>query len=105
MCLLALSFAMEAKMAWYGHSAELNSSISAAKAWPAELPRVVDHGVPTPDPIHPGIPFAVLTVFTFLSIAGADRGERPDPLRGRAPTAAKAFFCPFLFFRPPPARA
>jgi hypothetical protein len=105
LCLLALSFAMEAKMAWYGPSAGLGSGISAAKAWPADMPRVVNYGVPTPDPVHPRIPFAVLAVFTFVSIAGADHWERQDPLRGRVPVVAKAYFSPFLFFRPPPALA
>lgn len=90
-------------MAWYGPSADLEPGISAAKAMPADLPRVVNHGVPTPDPVHPRIPFALLAAFTFVSIAGADRSERHDPLRGCVPVAAKAYFSPILFFRPPPA--
>lgn len=105
LCLLALAFAMEAKMAWYGARVDLGGGISAAKAWPADMPRVVDHGIPSPNPIHPRISFAVLAAFSILSAAGAERWKRPAAAHRPVRAASKTYFTPLLFFRPPPALA
>jgi hypothetical protein len=101
LCLLALVFAFEAKTAWYGTARDPGSTVQFAKALPADLPQVVSHGIPTPDPLHPAIPFLVFAVL-LLSIGSESRMTRETRCGLRTPVTA-AFFFPKLFFRPPPA--
>jgi hypothetical protein len=100
LCLLAVIFSLEAKTAWYGPAAGLGSDVRAAKALPADMVRVVEHGVPVPDPIHPGLAFAVLTA--VLAIRLTDVPAFGELVHHPPPVARAAFFSPFLFFRPPP---
>jgi hypothetical protein len=100
LCLLAFVFAVEAKTAWYGPLMGPGSEVRAAKAMPADMPRVIEHGIPTPDPIHPNIPFAILTALPV---------ERParipawsEILRSHTLVSRAAYFSPPIFFRPPP---
>ena len=101
LCLLAFVFAVEAKTAWYGPAAGPGSAVRAAKALPADMPRVIEHGIPVPDPIHPQMPFALLAALSMLSLP-MDR-----PLRNAASRGDFRFFpaaiSPQVFFRPPPA--
>jgi hypothetical protein len=101
LCLLAVVFAIEAKTAWYGTAAGPVSAVRFDKALPADLPQVVSHGIPTPDPIHPAIPFLVFAVFV-LSANSSFRMTR-KATRGTGAPAAAPCFSPHLFFRPPPA--
>jgi hypothetical protein len=77
------------------------SDVRAAKALPADMPRVIEHGIPVPDPVHPNIPFAV--VATLLTEWQADVPLRDTVLRSPSPVSLAAYFFPSIFFRPPPA--
>jgi hypothetical protein len=100
LCLLAFAFAVEAKTAWYGPVSGPGSAVRASKAMPIDLPRVIDHGIPVPDPIHPQTPFMLLAAFAILSLAAeAPVGRERAHSRFRVTLMA---FSPQVFFRPPP---
>lgn len=101
LCLLAIVFALEAKTAWYGPAVGPGSAVRAAKALPADMPRVIEHGVPVPDPIHPNIPFAVLAAGVMEQ--SADVPARREIVRSHFPVSRSSYFSPPVFFRPPPA--
>ncbi|HTW62225.1 MAG TPA: hypothetical protein VMD55_10500 [Terracidiphilus sp.] len=100
LCLLALVFAVEAKTAWYGPAKGPEFDVRAAKARPADLPQVIDHGVPVPNPVPPLLSFAVLAVLKTGPFAGQIRPS-PDQVSpaGGLPAARLS---PQLYFRPPP---
>jgi hypothetical protein len=100
LCMLAVVFAIEAKTAWYGPATAPGSAVQFAKALPADLPQVVSHGIPTPDPFHPAIPFLVIA--TFLLSVGPENRMMRKALRGARTPQMASFFIPQLFFRPPP---
>src|SRR5258708_38851061 len=68
LCLLAFSFAMEAKLAWYGPERGLGSDVRSAKALPASTPEQIPHGIPGANPIFPMFPFALLLMFAAGSL-------------------------------------
>ena len=103
LCLLAFLFAMEAKAAWYGPMTGPGSNVRASKAMPADTPRVIDHAIPVPDPLHPQVAFALLPALVLLWPV-ADWPLRAGALR--APLSpSPAVLSPHLFFRPPPVLA
>jgi len=104
LCFLAFSFAMEAKMAWYGPVEGPGSSVRAAKAMPADTPELVFHGVPTPDPLHPQFPAVLLAELAAVLLMGTAAFERLGAARGHATVPATHHFYPGVFFRPPPVR-
>ncbi len=104
LCLLAFFFAVEAKTAWYGPVAGEGSNIRAAKALPVVTPKVVEHGVPTPDPAHPHLAFAALPAVAPVWVAGARAPLGGGIVRNHLPLVTAAYFSPYNFFRPPPAR-
>jgi hypothetical protein len=95
-------FAMEAKTAWFGPAVGPGSAVRTAKALPADMPRVIEHGIPVPDPTHPHIPFAMLTAFFAAPPAGADVPAHERALRRDSPVSLAGYFSPQIFFRPPP---
>ena len=103
LCLLALAFAMEAKMAWYRPAAGTYRDISGAKALPINHPRLVSHGVPTPDPVHPEVATAILVCLIALWPVFFDPRSRLAALRTGSRVSAADFFSPPIFRRPPPA--
>ena len=103
LCLLAMAFALEAKMAWYRPAAGKFRDISSAKALPINHPRLVSHGVPTPDPVHPAVAVATLTCLVALWTVFLDSRFRLAALRTGSRVSAADFFSPPLFLRPPPA--
>jgi len=102
LCMLALVFAFEAKTAWYGPPVGPGSAISSAKALPADLPQVVSHGVPVPNPASPALPFFILAGFVLALSGGFDLRRTRNTDRERLEPASWSFFSPQLFFRPPP---
>lgn len=102
LCLLAFLFAVEAKTAWYGPKVGPGSDVQAAKALPAVTPKVVQHGVPAPDPVHPQIAFAALSAVSAGSPSAAHLFPRQELLRSHLPHFTATFLSPQLFFRPPP---
>jgi len=97
-------FAMEAKLAWYSPAGGSVNDIAAAKARPADLPEVVVHGVPAPDPVHPLILFVSLTALTTASLRKAEALLGRNTVYNYHLVSSAAYFSPSLFFRPPPVR-
>ena len=62
LCLLAISFAVEAKLAWYLPQNTMGSDVQAAKALPADVPQLILHGLPDHNPIFPLLPLILLTI-------------------------------------------
>jgi hypothetical protein len=102
LCLLAVVFAVEAKTAWFGPVDGPGSAVRAAKALPASMPKVIQHGVLVPDPIHPQISFAILTAFVAEQQAGAEVPAQNRFFRNHIAVSRAAYFSPSIFFRPPP---
>jgi hypothetical protein len=103
LCLLAFLFAIEAKTAWYGPVVGFGSSVRAAKAQPAATPKVVDHGVPAPDPAHPRASFAAQTPMADAqSSLSFSVQARSAVLLGHISQFAAAGFSFSSLFRPPP---
>lgn len=100
LCVLAFVFAVEAKTAWYGPASGPGSAVRASKAMPADAPRVIEHGVPVPDPIHPQVPFALLAALAVL-LAAVNMPLRDEAAHHRS-WISLAAFSPQVFFRPPP---
>ena len=104
LCLLAFVFAVEAKLACYDPQQGLRIDVSAAKAFPADIPSVVPHGLSSPDVIHPFIPVAEILAFAAGSALAADAVLTSVPLHNHLSFTAASFFSPPVFFRPPPVR-
>jgi hypothetical protein len=102
LCLLAVVFAVEAKTAWFGPASGPGSEVRAAKAWPADLPRVIEHGVPVPKAVPPLISFALLAALSPRRSAGNTLSPRRESAPGLASPSLAAFLSPQFFFRPPP---
>ena len=103
LCLLAFLFAIEAKTAWYGPAAGFGSSVRAAKAQPVATPKLVEHGVPAPDPAHPDAPFLALPPIAVALILCFPTQTRGEVLPGHIPNFSAAGFSFSNLFRPPPA--
>jgi hypothetical protein len=102
LCILAFSFAMEAKLAWYGSEDGPVLSVSAAKALPADIPSLVQHGASSSAPNSPIIPF----FFFLLFVATHLFANLPQQLRRAYFHRLPAFafcFSPQMYLRPPPA--
>jgi hypothetical protein len=103
LCLLAFLFAIEAKTAWYAPTAGLGSNISAAKALPADSPKLVEHGISSPDTAHSVIAFiaqvAILAAALISTSAAAIQANEPV----RRQIFIDPSSSPATFFRPPPA--
>ncbi len=100
LCLLAVVFAVEAKTAWFGPANGPGYDVRAAKAWPADLPRLIDHGVPVANSVPPPLSFAVLAVLKPRSFAGKVYPSQDKP--GPAGSLSAARLSPQYYFRPPP---
>lgn len=104
LCLLAVGFAMEAKLALFDRSGGSESDIAAAKARPADLPEIEACGVPAPNPVHPKILFAFLGALTGAFSWTVDRLPGRKVVHNHRSVSSAAYFSPNLFFRPPPVR-
>lgn len=102
LCLLAFFFAMEAKLAWYGPVAGLGSDVRAAKEIPASTPKVVNHGVPTPDPMHPKTPSAGLSAVAAAWLAGICMPAGGEIVHNPPALFPPTYDSPPLFLRSPP---
>ena len=99
LCLLAFIFAVEAKTAWYGPANGPGVVVQAAKAWPADLPRVIDHGVPVSQSLPQMFSFAVLAALKPERSAPSLRTPRHESGAG---SVLASHLAPPLYFRPPP---
>lgn len=100
LCLLAMLFALEAKIAWYLPPHTAGSEMQAAKALPADTPQEIPHGLPGQPPLFfllcISILCAVTNVCTRKTLLFCD-GRVND----RSPSSSSVF-SPDRFFRPPP---
>lgn len=94
---------MEAKLAWYGPERGLGSDVRSAKAWPADIPEQILHGIPGANPIFPVFPFALLLVFAAGTLP-TECCLDLRTLKERLPDLVSNHFSPHNFFRPPPVR-
>ncbi len=102
LCFLALSFAMEAKLALYSLAGGSKTDIAAARALPADLPEIEVLSVPAPDPVHPKTPFAIVPAWTAGCLWKADGWLGGNvPCKHLSVVSARCF-SPNHFFRPPP---
>jgi hypothetical protein len=103
LCLLAFSFALEAKLAWYGPGNGALGPVSSEKAQPIRPPALVSHGIPSHPPVTAWLPLLALALFgAAIAVKGNLRGLAV-PLDSATKTGASFCFTPALFFRPPPA--
>ena len=102
LCLLAFTFALEAKLAWYLPPHTMGSEVQAAKALRADVPQVILHGIPDHNPIFPLLPLTLILAaviafrpssIAFCAITGDDRSP-----------SSTSNFSPTNFLRPPPVR-
>lgn len=102
LCLLAVLFALEAKIAWFGPANGPSGDIQSQKARPADLPAVVFHGV-SALPLA-AFPLAVVFFACVAAIAWTDARFLPgvNVDSNHPPVSAASYFSPALFFRPPP---
>jgi hypothetical protein len=103
-CLLAFLFALEAKTAWYGPVTGPGCNVRAAKAMPADAPKVVQHGIPTPDPTQTHIGFPNISANVVAPTPALNLSSRTSPERDHSPYFSAAYLSPASFFRPPPIR-
>src|SRR3974390_2496444 len=100
LCLLAVTFAVEAKLAWYLPPHTLGSEVQAAKALPANVPQPILHGLPDHHPILPMLSFALLLTLAIGSLPMAV-SYGSAVIYDRSPLS-RSSFSPRNFFRPPP---
>jgi hypothetical protein len=100
---LAIVFAVEAKTAWFESHVGPGSEVRAAKARPADLPCVIEHGVLVPAAVPPLISFALLAGLTVERPSSGVPDSRDASTAAYADISLAAFFSPPVFFRPPPA--
>lgn len=108
LCLLAFAFAIEAKMAWYAPALGPTRDISAAKAWPTDIPVVADeHASIIPIPLGSSFQFLSRSTAVFTAatgaIAAAGVSETRLLARHPVPVSSRPYFTPLVFLRPPPA--
>jgi hypothetical protein len=101
LCLLALSFVMEAKLAWCGPVARMVSEVRASKALPDDAPTGV-HGVSASYPVYPRTPFAIPEVIAAYCAADAQPVLRRSVASKHIPSVANRYFVPYNFLRSPP---
>src|ERR1700690_1808159 len=85
LCVLTFLFAVEAKTARYGPVAGPGSNVRAAKALPASPPRLVEHGVPAPDPTHPQVISPKISASVAAILLAREVSARGGILREHSP--------------------
>lgn len=103
LCLLALAFAMEAKVAWFHPMGGRCSDIQSAKALPIPNPKVVTHGLPAPDRAYPELAVVLINCLAIFRPVLSDSGSQLIPLHSGSRVSSADFFSPPNFRRPPPA--
>jgi hypothetical protein len=102
--LLAVMFAVEAKLACYSPAGSPEPEIRAAKAWPGDTSAMITQGVSVSNSNHILVPFVLLAVASMvLFVPSHSPAGRNTALMAQA-VAAASFFSPHSFFRPPPTR-
>jgi hypothetical protein len=103
LCLLAVLFALEAKIAWYGPANGPSGDIQSQKARPADLPAVVAHGVSTLPPVTFPLALIFFASVAISACAGSNFLPGVNVDCSHLQVSAAPYFSPALYFRPPPA--
>jgi hypothetical protein len=100
LCLLAFTFAFEAKLAWYGPSHSPSTQISATKLQPTDTARQVTQALAAPSAVQQ---FSAqnLLLLAFVVIAAVSLARR-SIREGRLEVSASPSFSSPQFRRPPP---
>lgn len=99
LCLLAVLFAVEAKVAWFGPNGSPAELVSASKLAPADAPKLVAQALTAPEPVL-GFPNTlILLPLLFVLLASLLTRKPTRDLFGLAQSPS---FAHQLFFRPPP---
>ena len=98
LCLLAVVFAVEAKLAWFGPDGSPTAQISAAKLQPADAPKITAHSHASSLPAALLLQFAEISVVVLMGRAAI---RTPQRVSASTIPGSPSFF-PSLFFRPPP---
>jgi len=101
--LLALAFAMEAKVAWFQPMGGRCSDIQSAKALPISNPKLVTHGLPAPDRACAELAVVLISCLAIFRPVLSETRFQLVPVRSGSRVSAADFFSPPLFLRPPPA--
>jgi len=102
--LLAVMFAVEAKLALYSPASSPESEIRAAKAWPGQTATIITQGLSVSNSNHIQIPFVLLAVASMAFLVLSNRTARWRPAQTARVVDAALFFSPHSFVRPPPSR-
>jgi hypothetical protein len=101
LCLLAASFAFEAKLACYSPASSPAAQISSTKLQPADAPKLIAQALSAPAVLHhlPAEPIFVTTVAALgVPVPPSFAGSVRDQLKLQVPS----IFSPHHFRRPPP---
>jgi hypothetical protein len=101
LCLLAFTFAFEAKLAWYGPSHSASTQISATKLQPTDTARQVALALAAPSAVQQFSaenPLLLAFVIPIAAVSLARRSIR----EGRLKVSASPSFSSPQFLRPPP---
>lgn len=99
LCLLAMAFAVEAKIAWYGPLTGPGSEVRAAKALPSEASRLAEPGEVLTPPSHLPALLTFLALIAAVSLTYISNMNR----RGLVACAVRVF--PAKYYSPLPLRA
>jgi hypothetical protein len=102
--LLAVMFAVEAKMASYSPASSPEREIRAVKAWPGDTAAMIVQGISVSNSNQILIPFVLLAVASTAFFVPSHSTARWSNAQTAHAVAAAPFFSPHSFFRPPPSR-
>lgn len=101
LCLLALTFAVEAKLAWYLPHNSVDNEMQAAKALPSDARQTIQQGLPDHGPGYLLLSLTALLAL-LVQFRPATFSLNQIPTRNGSAVLESAFFSPGNFFRPPP---
>jgi hypothetical protein len=100
LCLLAFTFAFEAKLAWYGPAHSPSAQISATKLQPTDSARQIAQALAAPSAVRQFASQTPLLLAFVVMIAAVSLARRS--IRKGLKVSASPSFSPPLFLRPPP---
>ena len=102
LCALALSFAVEAKVAWYGPAKGPFTDVRSAKAMPADRHELTAAATPFVEPHQAPACWTLLAVVATAVAAALIRTPESHLPPAAHPVPAGFYLSPHISFRPPP---
>lgn len=103
LCALALSFAVEAKLAWYRPPNGVHSTdVRSAKAMPCDKRELIAAAAPLVEPHQAPACWTLLAIVTTAVAAGLIRTPESHLPPAAHPVHAGLYLSPQISFRPPP---